>query len=450
MLILTIVSLAVCISLCVAITKGINSSVGQVSDALASFETNEIACLVNMADRMADGILTSVPTVASKTISIESNDEIGRMANTLNRTLEAGVQMTQSFIHAQAKLSELISSFSASAQKVAETAEALNFAAETVKKDTSEIGNSINNVSHASDESARGSSEIAQGSERLAQSSTEAANAVENLSGMIHKVNQLGQQQKQAADNAADQATQGGQAVTRTVSSMETIRKQVGEASEVVADLGAKGQEIGAIVEAIEAIAEQTNLLSLNAAIEAARAGEHGRGFAVVAEEVRKLAERTSQSTQEIASLITAVRTGVDNAVQSMELAKNGVQEGSQESVGASGALEKILSAMEKVKITTQDVEKAMSGMTVQSERVSDNITSVAAVSEETASSAQELSAMSQEVSAATQTVSSAIVRQGISLNEVSAAIGELRDMAEQLAEGVRQFTVEDKERYAA
>src|SRR5579883_96827 len=152
-----------------------------------------------------------------------------------------------------------------------------------------------------------------------------------------------------AARQASQVAQSGGQAVQDTISSMSRIQEQVASSSAKVAELGAKGQEIGAIIETIDQIAEQTNLLALNAAIEAARAGEHGKGFAVVADEVRKLAERATQATKEIGSLIGSVRSGVDDAVTAMEAATREVRAGATQSQEAGTALAQILQAAQSV-----------------------------------------------------------------------------------------------------
>src|SRR5690606_17806224 len=135
----------------------------------------------------------------------------------------------------------------------------------------------------------------------------------------IEQVAQGAQDVSAAAADALQAAVSGGEAVQKTLDSMGRISESTGQVAESVRELGRHSAQIGEIVQLIREIADQTNLLALNAAIEAARAGEHGKGFAVVADEVRRLAERSSSATQDIAALVASIQRGVERSVQAME-----------------------------------------------------------------------------------------------------------------------------------
>ncbi|MFM9912439.1 MAG: methyl-accepting chemotaxis protein [Methylophilaceae bacterium] len=156
------------------------------------------------------------------------------------------------------------------------------------------------------------------------------ASAVEEMSASIDNISSNAEHSESMAKNAGTLSDQGGQVVADAVNEMNKIADSVTESSNIIRELGASSQKISDVVKVIKDIADQTNLLALNAAIEAARAGEQGRGFAVVADEVRKLAERTSKSTQEISGIIAEIQQGANNAVASMEqgtvMANIGVQ----------------------------------------------------------------------------------------------------------------------------
>jgi methyl-accepting chemotaxis protein len=157
-----------------------------------------------------------------------------------------------------------------------------------------------------------------------------------------------------------------------------------------VQELGVSSDQIGEIIGVIDEIADQTNLLALNAAIEAARAGEQGRGFAVVADEVRKLAERTTKATKEIATMIKNIQVETRSAVEAMQAGTKQVEEGVESTTQAGTSLKEIIQVSEQVGEMITHIATAATQQSTATEQVNVNVENISKISQESAAGAQQ------------------------------------------------------------
>lgn len=350
--------------------------------------------------RVVDVVSAVAQGDLSEQVEINRKDEIGRLGNEINRMVD--------------NLKGLVSSVKQNSEQVAAASEELSASAEQTSKATEQISTAV--------------LQAADGTESQTRSVQEASQSINKMSDGIQQVSTASQSVSSAVNLTLDKAEEGKTSVQTAVGQMTRINETVHKLGTVIVELGEHSKKIGSITEVITGISEQTNLLALNAAIEAARAGESGKGFAVVANEVRKLAEQSSKSAQEISTLVTWIQKETSNAVSSMEKAKNEVDEGIEVVETAGGSFEQIYQSISDVASQAQKVSTAIEQVAAGSKEIVRAVDSIVQVTEETAAGTQEVSAATEE--------------QLASMEDISQSAFSLSRMAEELQEKVSTFKI--------
>lgn len=275
----------------------------------------------------------------------------------------------------------------------------LNIMVSNLRNLLSKVKEAIDATASASNEISASTEEMSAGAKEQTVQASEVASAVEEMAKTILETSSNTSVAAETARHAGENATEGGKVVIQTISGMNRIAEVVMKAAQTVEALGKSSDQIGEIVQVIEDIADQTNLLALNAAIEAARAGEQGRGFAVVADEVRKLAERTTKATKEIADMIKKIQRDTIEAVQSMQEGTSEVETGKELANKAGTALEQIIDGTQKVSKIIKQVAAASEQQSKASEDISRNIEAITTVTHESASGALQIAKAAEDLS---------------------------------------------------
>ena len=369
--------------------------------ALAIFFSNKLATpIAHVTNRLATLAQGDFRHNAALETKISSTDEIGRMSQALD-TLQHNVrQMMKQAIEAAEKITTAVAQLNESADQSA-----------TV---SSQVASSMSKVADSCNE------QFAEMDRTKAQIGT----LEQHMSAFAGNLSQT----VDAVDGTNRAAAQGATRVNEAVLQMQRIAESVSRSAEVITVLGEESDKIGTIVDAIAAIADQTNLLALNAAIEAARAGENGRGFAVVAEEVRKLAEQSSTSADEITALITSIQEKAQNAVEVMQEGASQAQ-GGTEAVDAAGRTFKEIASM---------VEHVASESSAMGSRVHELEQSTHSIRD----SAESMNKMSRSVAAESQTVSAATQEQTAAVQQIAAASHSLNEMSQAMHAAISKFKV--------
>jgi methyl-accepting chemotaxis protein len=226
-----------------------------------------------------------------------------------------------------------------------------------------------------------------------------AATAVTQMSAAVDEVASNAVSTSEASRASDTDSQHGHRQVSETIESIQGLVGEVMSASNQAQGLANQAQDISKVLEVIRGIAGQTNLLALNAAIEAARAGEAGRGFAVVADEVRSLAQRTQDSTQEIEQMISSIQTGTQQTVGAMQNSASQAEQTLQRASGAGQALEKITAAISQINQRNLVIASAAEQQSLVAREVDRSLVNIRDLSTQTAAGATQTSAASQELS---------------------------------------------------
>jgi len=332
--------------------------------------------------------------------NIQSNDEVGRLSNSFNITIDAVAGLIKNV------------------QKVSKET---TFSAQSLTTTAQESKVSAVEVSHAI-------SEIASGAAQQAREAEQSVLITSNLADMINELTQNTEHMSESANEVINTMNDGLMVVNELQEKTNTNTEATERIENAIIALSNRINNIDNILQTISSIADQTNLLALNAAIEAARAGEHGKGFSVVAEEIRKLAMGSGRAAEEIQEIIQNIHKDSNKNVEIMKEVKSRSQDQNKAVIKVKDSFNGISKAIENITTKVQSEKEFVKEMNQDKEAIVEAIESISAVSEEASASTQQVTASMQQQSAA--------------MEEIAAAAEKLKEFAMKLNQEIEKFKV--------
>jgi methyl-accepting chemotaxis protein len=469
------------------ISRALNES--QAAAARASTISGLIV-VVGALSAIAFGVLTALKTSKSITeplqhlitvaqeigdsgdldqsIDIHRNDEIGALATTFNNMVAylkemASVSMAvaegdltvevaprskrdtlgNAFLRMNLGLQEIVRTTRDAASQVSAGSNQVAGAADESAKVSVQASSAIEEVTSTMHEMSINVQNVVKNTQMQASSVSETSASIDQMVTSIQRVADTAKVLLDIANRSREEVVTGIHTMEKATDGLNRTNRAIQSSAEIINILGHRADDIGKIIEVIDDLAEQTNLLALNAAIEAARAGEHGLGFAVVADEVRKLAEKSTQSTKEIADLIQSIQREARQAVENMEHSTRIVEEGLSLGNELGSALHKISDVVTEVYKFSQEIGAATNEQSVGSSQIAKATNRLTEITQEISSAVEEQASGAQAVVRAMDKMRELVQQSASSSTELSAAAEQMLKLSRNLLDNMDRFVID-------
>ncbi|HKW31942.1 MAG TPA: methyl-accepting chemotaxis protein [Candidatus Acidoferrum sp.] len=401
-------------------------------------------------------------------IDIHRNDEIGALATTFNNMVAylkemASVSMSvaegdltvevvprskrdtlgNAFVRMSHGLQQLVRTTRDSAGQVSAGSNQVAGAADESAKVSVQASSAIEEVTSTMHEMSINVQNVVKNTQLQASSVAETSASIDQMVTSIQRVADTAKVLLDIANRSREEVVTGIQTMEKATDGLNRTNQAIQSSAEIINILGHRADDIGKIIEVIDDLAEQTNLLALNAAIEAARAGEHGLGFAVVADEVRKLAEKSTQSTKEIADLIQSIQREARQAVENMDRSTRIVEEGLSLGNELGSALHKISNVVTEVYKFSQEIGAATNEQSVGSAQIAKATGRLTEITQEINSAVEEQASGAQAVVRAMDKMRELVQQSASSSTELSAAAEQMLKLSRNLLDAMDRFVLD-------
>jgi methyl-accepting chemotaxis protein len=404
-----------------------------------------------------------------QTIDIRRDDEVGLLADNFNKMIghlkemaavSAAISEGQLFVSVQPRsqqdtmakafarmthgLRELVRQVRDSASQVASGAGQMAGASDESAKVSVQAASAIDEVTSTMHEMSVNVQNVVKNTQVQATSVAETSSSIDEMVTSIQRVADTAKMLVDISHRSREEAKTGMATMDKATEGLNRTSHAIQASAEIIDVLGRRADDIGKIIEVIDDLAEQTNLLALNAAIEAARAGEHGLGFAVVAEEVRKLAEKSTQSTKEISELIQGIQKEAREAVENMDKSTSMVQEGLVLNKDLSLALDKISDVVSEVYKFSQEIGAATMEQSSGSAQIAKATNRLTEITQEINSSVEEQASGAQAVVRSMERMRELVQQSTSSSTELAAAAEQMSKLSRHLLDSMDRFALDE------